>query len=84
MMSLTLAWTPFLEPVGWVHTWWYLLIVPLSFGLGMMYKPMRMSRFDRYWREVGIFVGQVTLGVIAMGIALAVLTEFVLPLLPAE
>ncbi len=84
MITSMLAWTPFIEPMQWVHDWWWTLVVPLSIGLSMIYKALRVVDFRHYWRQVLIMTLQIVLGVIAMTIVLALFTEVIVPMLPAE
>jgi hypothetical protein len=79
-----LAWIPFVEPLNLFHTWWYLLALPLSFGIAMIYKAMRLPTLDRYWQQVLVMTTQVILGMIGMSVALGLLVRFVIPMLPAE
>ena len=83
-MSLWLAYIPFLRPLNFVHEWWYLLVVPLCFGLSMIYKAMRVRNLDRYWREVITMTLQIILGLIALAIALQILVQLIIPALPAD
>ena len=76
-----LAWIPFLEPINWFHRWWYLLLIPLAFGISVAYKAIRVPNLNRYWWQVAIMTTQITLGVTAVGIALALFVQFAIPAL---
>ena len=80
-MIQTLAWIPFLEPINALQPWWYLLLVPLSFGISVIYKSMRLPRLERFWRQVAIMTTQIVLAMVALAIGLAVLIQVVIPLL---
>lgn len=79
-----LAWTPFINPLNVFHTWWYLLLLPLSFGISVVYKAVRMIDLGGFWREVVIMTLQVVLAMIALAIAIALLVQVVIPWLPAD
>lgn len=79
-----LAYVPFLTPVNFFHERWYLLAVPLALLISMAYKAMRTTRWDRYWRQVGMMTVQILLGMIGLAVGLLVLVEWVVPLLPVE
>ncbi len=83
-MSELLAYIPLLRPLNFAHEWWYLLVLPLCFGLSMIYKAMRVGNLDRFWREVATMTLQIILGLIALAIALQILVQVILPALPAE
>ena len=78
------SYLPFITPMSVFHDWWYVLIVPLSFGISMIYKALRIGDLDRYWREVAIMALQIILGMIALAIALMLLVQVVIPALPVE
>jgi hypothetical protein len=83
-MIPTLAWVPFLEPINALQAWWYLLIVPLSFGISVIYKAMRLPRLERIWIQVAIMTMQIVLAMIALAIGLAVLIQLVIPMLSVD
>ena len=79
-----LAWTPFINSLNIFHTCWYLLLLPLSLGISVVYKAVRMNDLTRFWREVAIMTTQVVLAMIALAILVAVLVQVVIPWLPVE
>jgi hypothetical protein len=81
MMEL-LAYIPFLHPIPAFHTWWYLLIVPLSFGIAVIYKAMRVGDLRDYWRQVAVMTSQIILAMIALAVLLVVLVQVIVPRLP--
>lgn len=83
-MIQLLGYIPFLQPLNVVHDWWYLLILPLAFGLSMVYKALRVPDFQNYWRQVVMMTLQIILGLAALAIALFVLVQVVIPALPAD
>ena len=42
-----LAWIPFLEPVHLGRVWW-LLIVPLCFGISLVYRAVKAPSMERF------------------------------------
>jgi hypothetical protein len=83
-VSDLLAYIPFIHPISLVHEWWYLLLVPLSFGISVIYKALRMRTLDDFWRQVTIMTAQIVLAMIGLGIALVILVTFLIPLVPVE
>ena len=81
---ITLAWTPFLEPLSAVIHWWWLLIVPLCAGISVTWKAIRLRNLDRFWHEVAFMTGQLLAGMAALAAGLMLLVRVVLPLLPAD
>ena len=82
-LAVLVAWVPFLQPINGLQPWWYVLLVPLSFGISVIYKALRLPRLDRFWRQVAIMTTQIILAMVALAIALAVFIQVVIPLLPA-
>lgn len=77
-----LGYVPFLEPIAAVHDWWYLLVLPLSFGISVIYKAMRLPSLDGFWRQVAVMTTQIVAAMIALALALAILIEVVVPMIP--
>jgi hypothetical protein len=78
-----LAYIPFVHPIEAVHDWWYVLIIPLSFGISVIYKAMRVQSLRRFWWSVGVMTTQIVLAMIGLAIALTILVQVLIPLLPA-
>ena len=76
-----LAWIPFLEPINWFHRWWYLLLIPLAFGISVAYKAIRVPTLKGYWWQVGLMTTQIVLGVLGLGILVALFVQFGIPAL---
>jgi hypothetical protein len=79
-----LAYIPFLDPLDVFHDWWFLLVIPLSLGISIIYKAMRMASLDGYWRQVAVMTTQIVLAMIAGAILLMLFVELVIPLVPVE
>jgi len=73
-----LAYTPFLDPID-ANSWWYLLLVPLAFGIAVVYKACRMPTLDSYWRQVIVLTVQIVVGIVALGAASFVFIQFIVP-----
>lgn len=79
-----LAWTPFIHPLNIFHTWWYVLIVPLAFGVSVIYKAVRMPDLLRFWRETLAMTAQIILAMIGLAIGIALLVQVAIPWLPVD
>ena len=75
------AYIPFLDPIGLLHTWWYLLLVPLAFGISMVYRALKLQSLDHYWRAVFTMTAQIVLAMIGLGIGLVLLVSVIVPLI---
>lgn len=75
---------PFLDPINAVHVWWYVLVIPLSFGVSVIYRALRVPSLDHFWRGVGIMTVQIVVAMVALAILLIILVEVVVPLVWTE
>jgi hypothetical protein len=70
--ALTLAeigpWRPFIDPIN-AHSFWYLLLIPISFFIAVAYKAVRVKTLTGYWTAVIVMTIQIVLGMIALAIA---------------
>lgn len=80
MIAALLAYRPMLDPLGLEHQWW-ILLAPISLGISIVYKAVRLSSMARYWREVIVMTLQIMLGMIALGAASFVFIEWLVPLI---
>jgi hypothetical protein len=76
-----LAWTPFLEPMNAMQSIWYLLLLPMSFGIVVVYRALREEIYATYWRSVLVMTAQIVFGIAAIAVALAIFVQYVVPLL---
>lgn len=84
MTSLTLAWRPFLDPLN-LHSYWYLLLIPLALGISVAYKAVRVRSMKGYWRQVGMMTVQIVAGIVGLGALSYFLLMVVIPrLIPME
>ncbi len=79
-----LAWIPFLQPAPDVAKFWWLLVLPLSVLLSMIWRAVRTADLRAYWPSVAKMSAQIILGMIGLFVALALLIRVVLPMIPAE
>ncbi len=78
------AYVPFLDPINVFHDWWYLLLIPLAFGISVIYRALKVPNLDRYWHAVFTMTAQITLAMVGLGIALVVVVVLIVPLLPVD
>lgn len=81
-MILPLAYIPFVHPINLFHEWWYLLIIPLSFGISVVYKAVRMESLEGYWGQVALMTAQIVLAMIALAVCLVLLVVVLIPHIP--
>jgi hypothetical protein len=65
---------PFVDPLE-LHGSWWLLLLPLSLGISVIYKAVRMRDLDGYWRAVLVMTAQIVLGMLALAVASFLLVE---------
>lgn len=63
-----LPWRPFLDPID-LHNSWYWLLIPMAFGISVVYKAVRMQTLDRYWLQVLNLTVQIVFGMVLLGAA---------------
>jgi hypothetical protein len=78
-----LAYTPFIDPIN-VHRIWYMLIVPLSLGIAITYKAIRVGDMKQYPKQVIAMTAQIV-GIMALlGLGSYLLIQHIVPrILPA-
>lgn len=80
LMSLVLAWRPFLDPLD-LHNSWWMLLVPLSFGIAVTYRATRVATFERFWVKAFILTAQIVLSMVLLGVASYLFIQFAVPFL---
>ena len=78
---MSLGWIPFLEPMNAVQAVWYLLLIPMAFGISIVYRAMREETYLTYWRSVVVMSSQIILGIVAIAIFLGLFVQLIIPLL---
>ena len=81
-MTQMLAWTPFIEPVPSIGSWWPLLLLPLSIGLSLVFRAIRTKDLANYPRDVMVMTLQIILAMIGLGLVFAIVVQWLMPLLP--
>tara|TARA_Y100001968_G_C19342270_1_gene710147 strand:- start:434 stop:676 length:243 start_codon:yes stop_codon:yes gene_type:complete len=76
-----LAWIPFIEPCNALQSVWYLLLIPLSLGISLMYRAIRETSAGDYWRSVNIMTVQIVVVIAALGVGLGFVVELLIPML---
>lgn len=79
-----LGWVPFLQPMPGVQDHWLWLLPILLLGIAMMYKAVRVPTLDRWPREVGVMVFQTILAFVGIAVALFIVVQVLVPLLPSN
>ena len=78
------AYTPFLDPIHDLYQWWYLLIIPLGFGISVIWKAIRLPDLNIFWRQVAIMTVQIVVAMIMLAACLIFLVQVVIPTMPVE
>ncbi len=79
-----IAYVPFLDPINAFHEWWFVLLIPLSFGISVVYRALKLPSLEHYWRAVMTMTAQIVLVMVALGIALVILVVQIIPRLPID
>jgi hypothetical protein len=79
-----LAYIPFVHPINFFHEWWYLLLVPLAFGISIIYKAVRLPALEHFWRSVAVMTLQIVLAMLGLAIALVVLVQVIVPIMHVD
>ena len=78
-MMLLADWIPFVSPMNWMQSIWYITLIPLAFGISMIYKAIRVTHLRTYWTQVGMLTIQIVLTIVLLAIALIVFVRFIIP-----
>jgi hypothetical protein len=63
-----LAYRPFIDPLN-LHDAWWALLIPLSLGISIAYKAVRVRDMDTYWRQVIIMTIQIVVAMVLLAVA---------------
>lgn len=80
VVAPVLAWRPFLDPLD-LHGPWFVLLVPLAFGIAVTYRAVRVATFERFWRKVLILTFQIVVSMVLLGIASYLFIQVAVPML---
>lgn len=65
---------PFLDPLD-VHNWWWVMLLPMAFGIAVVYKAVRLKDLRGYWLAVLSLTFQIVAGMVLLGAATYLLVE---------
>ena len=74
-----IAYVPFLDPINAFHEWWFVLLIPLSFGISVVYRALKLPSLEHYWRAVMTMTAQIVLAMVALGVALVIVVVQIIP-----
>ncbi len=77
---MTLAYTPFIDPIN-IHAAWFLLLPPLALLIAIAYKAVRIPDLSVYWKQVAWFTFQIIAGIVGLYILAILLVRYALPTL---
>jgi len=83
-MSVLLCYIPFVYPMEVFNDYWYFLILPLSFGIAVIYKALYLGGLNHFWRHATIMTVQIVLAMVALAILLILFVQYVIPFFPAS
>ena len=83
-MSAVLAWVPFLQPMTVLGNGWWLLMVPLVFGVAVVHRAIQDPSMDGYWRRVLRLTIKANAMLGSLALAIYLFVYFVIPLLRAD
>ncbi len=78
-MMLIASWIPFVGPMNWMQSVWYISLIPLAIGIAMIYKAIRVTHLRTYWAQVGMLSVQIVCTIVLLAIALIVFVQFIIP-----
>lgn len=79
LASLLLGWRPLLDPLDLNRSAWWLTLIPLAFGVAVVYKAVRMQDLRRYWLNVLLMSGQIVLAMVLLAVGIHALVEWIVP-----
>ena len=63
------------------QTWWYLLLVPMAFGISVVYRSLRETSYAQYWYSVFVMTLQVVVGIAALSLSIGFFVQLIIPLI---
>lgn len=63
-----------------MQPWWYLLILPMAFGISVIYKALHENNALNYWRSVFVMTTQIVLGISLLAVVIGLFIQLVVPL----
>jgi putative Mn2+ efflux pump MntP len=82
-MPHLLAWIPFIEPMPSIDSWWPALLIPLTIGISMIYKALKLPTLEKYVQNVLVMTAQIVGSMILLAVGLYVVVQIMIPMIPA-
>lgn len=79
-----LAWIPFLQPMTGLGNWWWVLMVPLVFGVAMVHRAVQDATTDGYWGRVVHLTVKANLVLGGLALTVYLFVYLAIPLLRAD
>ena len=76
-----IGWIPFLQPAGSLGTLWWLLMIPLIFGISIAYRATHDASIEQFWQRVFLFVMKSTLAMGSLALVMYLSVYWVIPIL---
>lgn len=70
--KMPIPYRPFIDPLE-LHGAWWLLLIPMSLGVAVVYKAVRLATLERYWQQVLMMTLQIIITMIVLAAASYVL-----------
>jgi hypothetical protein len=64
-----------------MQTWWYLLLIPMAVGISVIYRSLRETSYNKYWRSVFVMTLQMVAGIMVLSIAIGLFVQLAIPLI---
>lgn len=84
LSAMMLGYVPFITPMHGIQPWWYVLVVPLAFGISLIYKSLHLHDMRRLIVSSLVMTAQIVLAVVALGLAVAIFAVYVIPQIPVR
>ena len=76
-----IGWIPFLQPAGSLGNLWWLLMIPLIFGISIAYRATHDASIDQFWIRVFVFVTKSTLAMGSLALVMYLFVYWIIPIL---
>jgi hypothetical protein len=76
--TLAQSWRPMLDPMP-ISEYWPFLLIPLSLGISIAYKAVRVGSREAYLKSIVVMTTQIVLAMIAMGIFAYIFIYYLVP-----
>ena len=76
-----IGWIPFLQPAGSLGTLWWLLMIPLIFGISIAYRATHDASIEQFWQRVFLFVMKSTLAMGSLALVMYLFVYWIIPIL---